>query len=166
MKSTTTLLLVALLSAACQKESIPASPDVPSTNPLTNSFIASQPKSDLVKSFATLNLTQIADSKETTKFNVSLRTPEGQPVDKDAPVQPNSLYQVVVQGTEPTQYVLKMGEGFEVVKAPDSKESLTAVYVIKTLTEVAPQLYLTIVPVKQEEGILKKERPTGFLLPN
>jgi hypothetical protein len=168
MKTVSYLALATLIgfATACQKDIVPASPEVNNPNPLTKAFFENTPYKSSIKNASSVNLTGLADSKETTKFTVSLLTAAGQPVEKDADLQPNTVYQVLVQSQSPASFVLKMAESFDVIQRPALSEALRSTYLIKTNADIPPQLYLSVVPVHVKQRVLTKEHPVGFLLPN
>jgi hypothetical protein len=168
MKTLPPLLLAVLLGAAtaCQKEIIPAAPEVVSANPLTQAFFVAHPLKSSIKNIASVDLMKLTPSKETTKFKVSIQTSEGQALAQGTSLQPNTSYRVLVQGESPARFVLKMAESFEVVQAPPVSEAMEAVYLIKTNADIPAQLYLSVVPLHTEQNTLTKGHPVGFLLPN
>lgn len=166
MKTAFLLGLAAVLATACQKETIPAAPDSVSANPLSNSMLASLPHTNSVKNVLPIDLKQLASSKEKTSFNVFLKSAQGQPLEKGGLLQPNTTYQVIVEGQSPAQFVLKAAESFDIIQSPPASASLKAIYLIKTSTDPSPQLYLSVVPVHREQNVLTKGQPVGFLLPN
>ncbi|RZK29301.1 MAG: hypothetical protein EOO61_20830 [Hymenobacter sp.] len=166
MKTLPPLLLAALLATACQKEAIPVSPTVATANPLTKAFFASALPSTNIKNFASVDLAQLAPSKEQIKVSISLQSAEGQSLEHSTSVQPNTMYQVAVHGKSAAQFILKMGESFEIIQSPPASPSEDAVYLIKTTKDSAPQIYLSVVPLHVENNILTKGKPVNFLLPN
>lgn len=76
------------------------------------------------------------------------------------------MYQVAVHGKSAAQFILKMGESFEIIQSPPASPSEDAVYLIKTTKDSAPQIYLSVVPLHVENNILTKGKPVNFLLPN
>lgn len=166
MKALPPLVLAAWLATSCQKEAIPVTPTEASANPLTQAFFASTPRSTSIKNVSSVDLARVATSKEPIKFTVSLNTASGTPLANGSLVQPNTVYQVAVHGQSAARFILKMAEGFEIIQSPAAVPSENAAYLIRTTSEVSDKLYLSVVPLRTENGTLTKRAPTNFLLPN
>jgi hypothetical protein len=160
------MLVTLLVTTACQKEAIPVAPAVASASPLSKAFFASMPHSANIKNVSSVDLARLATSTEAVKFTISLRTEQGIPLKNGDAVQPNTVYQIAIHGQSAAQFVLKMAESFEVIQSPPATATENATYLIKTKAEVLPQLYLSVVPLRTDNGVLTKNTPANFLLPN
>ena len=166
MKTYPFLLLAGFVACACQKESIPASPDATSNNPITKAFLATETLDTSMKNVSQVDLSKITGGKNNIVFGVSLKTIQGDLLTENTSIQPNTLYKVVIQGESPARFIIKMAENFEIVQTPPAAYSSKVEYIIKTKEKVTPQLYLSVVPLHEENNVMTRQRPTGFLLPN
>lgn len=164
MKNTVPLLFAALFATACQQDVVTASSRGTSVS-LTQQLNTLNATPNSVKTLSAVNFDHMPASKNAPKFRVSLQGADGQTLAENTPVQPNTVYRVVVEGNAPAQFVLKTGEGFDVVQAPAAAADAKVVYVIKTTADVSPKLYLSVVPIQREQDVPTKGRAVSFLLP-
>lgn len=164
----TLTLLIGVIVTSCQKDITQTQPKVNAVplSELSRSVLLSKSPANLLKNISSVDLSQLADSKTSSSFTVSLQNVDGQTLQNDAVVQPNTIYKVVVEGENPARFVVKMAESFDIVQAPSATATQKAVYLIKTTADVSSKLYLSVVPVRLEQNTFTKGRVVGFLLPN
>lgn len=115
-----------------------------------------------------IDLNTIEGTSVLSPITVKFTTLAGDEINDVTQLQPNSLYHLVVKGTDATFYRIKASDGFTVTQNPSINKSSSDefVFVVKTTNEVTGGLYVNIVPVHMQDKKMLRESPQVFLLPN
>lgn len=117
-----------------------------------------------VGSLSKADLKGLVKTSSTAELSAVLLSEEGKVVASPTTVLPNTRYQLTIRGEKPASYVIRYSEGFDVVDKKSSGGQTT--YFIKTDgTLLAERLFISIVPVVNEQNELKQQAAQGFLLP-
>lgn len=81
-------------------------------------------------------------------------------------IQPSKEYKLTLKGSEANFLRIRKGDGFDIVVNPSVAIVGESTYTIKVHPDFSDFLYINVVPLHQEGGSFKRERPQVLTLPN